>query len=106
MGLADPLEKAAIEQTVISLGSILSVYPAASFSTLGRATGASTLSSTAGVADDGSARDVTLRLESEVGEIFRAAAADARAQLAWGVVLTRNKQNRIGPPGIGKYIHN
>jgi len=50
-------------------------------------------------------RHVTLRLESEVGEIFRAAAADARAQLAWGVVLTRNKQNR-GPPGIGKYIHN
>ena len=60
MGLADPLEKAAIEQTVISLGSILSVYPAASFSTLGRATGASTLSSTAGVADDGSARDVAV----------------------------------------------
>ena len=68
---------------VISLGSTLSVYPAASFPLLAAQRGAPYIIVNRGATDHDSARGVTLRLEGEVSEIFPAALEDALADHAY-----------------------
>lgn len=71
-------ERAAlVADLVVSLGSTLSVYPAASFPLLAARRGAPYVIINRGATEQDDERSVTLRLEGEVNEIFPAAVAAA-----------------------------
>jgi NAD-dependent deacetylase len=69
---------------VVALGSTLSVYPAASFPLIAAQRGAPYIVINRGATDHDSERSVTLRLESEVSELFPPAVGAALVTLCAG----------------------